>query len=197
MRDPEAWGYNQDTDAYEDPAKMKQMDKLLAYWQDMLVPRIAGYKLMSETHKCYKRLSTAVTPSTEAYGVFAVVNYWNRWNVRAKFGIKNPDKKIYKDKNGEFLIGLEGLKCKCTSPNEGQQPYGAVTQDGLDFLTDLTKAIKQNREENADFIEQIEERVLAIVYKRHDRQRIDNKGKKAPKRARTAFGGASGGHQFG
>ena len=93
MRDPEAWGYNQDTDAYEDPAKMKQMDKLLAYWQDMLVPRIAGYKLMSETHKCYKCLSTAVTASTEAYGVFAVVNYWDRWNLRAKFGIKNPDKK--------------------------------------------------------------------------------------------------------
>ena len=62
-------------------------------------------------------------------------------------------------------------------------------EDGLDFLTDLTKAIKQNREENADFVKDVEERVLAIVYKRHNRERIDNKGKKAPKRARTASHG--------
>ena len=189
MRDAEAWGYNPDTDEFEDEEKMSRMDELLAYWQDMVVPRVAGYKVMSETQKCYKLLSATVTPSTEAYAAFAVVNYWDRWGLRAKFGIKNPDKKIYKDKNGEFLPELKGFKCKYTSPNEGQQPYGAVSQDGLDFLTDLTKAIKQNREENADFVKDVEERVLAIVYKRHDRERIDNKGKKAPKRARTASHG--------
>ena len=187
MRDPEASGYNTDTDAHKDTAKMQRMDKLLAYWHDKVMPRVAGYKLMSEKHKCYKRLSTAVTPSTEAHGVFAVVNYWNRWNVRAKFGIKNPDKKIYKDKDGEFLKGLEGLKCKYTSPNEGQQPYGAVTEEGLDFLTDMTKAIKENREKNADFVKDVEERVLAIVYKKHNRAEIDNKGKKPPKKAKMAY----------
>ena len=166
---------------------MSQMDQLLAHWQCNVMPRVAGCKLMSETHKCHKCLSTAVTASTEAHGVFAVVNCWDRWNLRAKFGIKKPDKKIYKGKNGEFLPALKGFKCKYTSPNAGQQPYGGVTEEGLDYLTDLTKEIKQNRKDNAKLIEQIEKRVLAIVYKRNKRAEIDNKGKKPPKRAKMAF----------
>ena len=83
---------------------------------------------------------------------------------------------------------MRALSASAPLPTKGkQQPHGAVTEDGLEFLTDLTKAIKENREKNADFIEQIEQRVLAIVYKRHNRERIDNKGKKPPKRAKMAF----------
>ena len=38
--------------------------------------------------------------------------FLDRWCLRAKFDIMNPDSKIHKNKDGDFLNGLEGFKSK-------------------------------------------------------------------------------------
>ena len=183
----------QETGEFEDKEKMKKMDKMLAFWQDKVIHRVAGHQVWSETKKCYNLLSTAsdpptdsnpnpkpwITPTTEAFAMLAIENYFNRWVLRAKHGIKNPDLKIYKKADGSFIAGLEGFKGEYTSPNGGVQPFGGYTEAGVDRLVNMTERIEENRKNNAEYIKRIEQRVLAIVYKKNRRKNIDeNKSKR-------------------
>ena len=161
-----------------------------------MIPRIAGHAGWGPKKRCYNLLSTArddptqgnpnpkqwISPSDEALGVLAIENFYDRWVLRAKYGINNPDLKIYKDKDGAFLKELKGLKTKCSSPNGGQQPHGGLTEAGVKRLNELTAMIKKNRQDNEEMIERIEQRVLKIVYKRNGRKRIDENAKKGRKK---------------
>ncbi len=183
----------QETGEFEDKEKMEKMDRMLAFWHDKVIHRVAGHHTWSETKKCYNLLSTAsdtptpsnpnpkpwITPSTEAIAVLMIENYFNRWVLRAKHGISNPDLTIYKKKDGSFIDELQGFKGDYTSPNGGVQPFGGYTEDGVDRLTEMTERIEANRKNNSECIKQIEQRVLAIVYKRNRRKGIDeNKSKR-------------------
>ena len=161
--------------------------------------RVAGHQVWSESKKCYNLLSTAsdpptpsnpnpkpwITPTTESCAMLAIENYFNRWVLRAKHGIKNPDLKIYKKADGSFITGLEGFKLECTSPNGGVQPFGGYTEAGVNRLINMTERIEKNRIDNAEYIEQIERRVLAIVYKRNGRKSIDGNKSKRRKTSRV------------
>ncbi len=183
----------QETGEFEDKEKMEKMDKLLAFFQDKVLHGVAGHHVWSETKKCYNLLSTAsdpptpsnpnpkpwITPTTEAFAVLAIENYSNRWVLRAKHGIQNPDLKKYKNKDGSFIKGLEGFKGEYTSPNGGVQPFGGYTEAGVDRFLDIAERIEANRKNNAEYIKQIEQRVLAIVYRWNGRKKLDqNKPKK-------------------
>ena len=43
----------QETGEFEDKEKMRKMDKILAFWQDKVMHRVAGHHVWSETKKCY------------------------------------------------------------------------------------------------------------------------------------------------
>ena len=195
LRDPEAWGYDEEEDTF-DAEKMAFMNEMMWFWWDVVIPRIAGHAGWGPKKRCYNLLSTArddpthgnpnpklwISPSDEALGVLAIENFYDRWVLRAKYGINNPDLKIYKDKDGAFLKELKGLKTKYSSPNGGQQPHGGLTEAGVKRLTKLTEMIRKNRKDNKEMIKRIEEGVLKIVYKRNGRKRIDENAKKGRKK---------------
>ena len=65
----------QATGKFEDEEKMKKMDRMLACWQDKVIPRVAGYHVWSETKKCHKCLSTASDRRTNSNPNFGVRKY--------------------------------------------------------------------------------------------------------------------------
>ena len=187
MRDPKAWGYKRGHDTFDDEAKAAEWDVMLAFWSDSVISRVAGHHVWSPTKRCYKRLSTAddITVSTEALAVLLIENAYDRWALRVKHDVSQPELKIYKNKDGTYLPGLEGFETPYTSPNGGQQPFGGITEEGVKRFDDLVAMIKKNREENAEVIDRIEERARKIVYRWHDRKRYDDKKNKGKKKKRS------------
>ena len=195
MRDREAWGYNDNGELVSE-TKQKLMDQLLAFYWDKIIHKVCGQQLWCATKRCYYNMSTGgpkpsdkdkkpgpfVTVSSEAVAVWMIENHFDRWDTRAKFDISHPEELKYKNPDGTFLAGLEGLQGKYTCPSGGRQPYGGLTQKGKDRLYELIDMIKKNRKENADWIEQVEDRVRGLVYNANGRKEIDEKKKSRGKK---------------
>ena len=189
MRDPKAWGYN-DEGELVDPEKQKKMDKELVFWWDKVMSKVCGQARWSPLKRCYGNLTTHsgrdgvpyVSPSDEAVGVFNFENHYKRWICRAKYNIKTPELLKYKKQDKTYLDHLKDLQGKYTDPRGGRQKFGGLTKKGKDRLIELINMIEENRKENADFIKSVEDRVGPMVYKLHGRDAIDakrnSKGKK-------------------
>ena len=205
MRDPDAWGYDEETGEF-DPAKKKVMEEAFAFvWNDMM-PTICGVKSWGVTKKCYHNMSTGadeptednpnprpyVSPASEAFLLWLVENHWDRWVLRAKFGISNPDLKKYKNKDGSFKKGLEKLEGEYTTPCGGRQPFGGITEEGQKRLDDLINEVKINRRDNADFLKLVEDPVREMVWARNGRKEIEENRKAGrKKKVVSAFAAAA------
>ena len=203
LRDPEAWGYDQEGNLV-DQAKSDMMDKMLAWYWDVAMSKCLGRTTWCVSKRCHGNMSTHrpnpsrrdrdplphVHASSEAVVVWMVENHYKRWRRRAMYNIKYPEKLKYKQPNGKYLEGLEDLEGKYTSPAGGRQPFGGVTQAGKERLIELTSMIASNREENAEFIKEVEDRVLKMVYSRNGRAAIDDKKKKKKEKKNSLMASA-------
>ena len=190
MRDPKAWGYNEKLELVDEAAQ-KKMDSMLGFHWDKIIHKVCGQQLWCPTKRCYYNMSTGgpkpteeekhpdpfVTHSSEAVAVWMIENHYKRWQCRAKYNISHPEELKYKNPDGTFLEGLEDLEGRCTCPSGGRQPYGGLTKEGKTRLYELIDMIKKNREENADWIKSVEDRVRKIVCDANGRQIFDDKKK--------------------
>ena len=172
------------------------MNESLHYAWDVLLPRVCGITHWSVLKKCYHNISTGrpnptasnphaepfIQASSEALLLWMFENSWERWMLRAKFSISNPDLTKYKDEDGNFLKGLEKMQGKCTSSCAGRQPFGGITAVGIDRLTHLTKEIERNGKENSEFIKLVEDDVRAMVHARNGQQQFDDNKKMGRKK---------------
>ena len=187
LRDPEAWGYDDDLNLV-DPGARARMDRKFAYYWDKQMGIILGASKWSIEKRCKNLLSFVVKASNEAFAVWMLENNWERWQIRAMYGIVRPELQIYKKKNGDFVDGLESLKPKYTSTASRAKPFAGITDLGKNRLAELTKQVADKRLIKGNYMRwrlELEERVRKIVHRRNgqddeekpnEKQRAKRKG---------------------
>ena len=186
-------------------AEAKKLYKLMVPYWDALLPKVCGKDHWCATKRHYGLTSTMRPPATrddpnpdpfvdesaEALLVLAFENAYDRWKVQARYAKLNEGKKkeeadsgwmdpLRRNEDGKFVE--EDVDTKCTTATSGQAKYGGLTKEGRDRLQELQEQIKQNREENAEKINQVETTVLTMVRKLNRRDKIDERRKKRRKK---------------
>lgn len=169
MRDPQAWGYDDNLQLVDAGAR-DAMDKRLRFLWDKLITTIIGPSNWGVETRCYQNLSTAtiahrgsqnpelaVHASTEALALWIVESNWESWEMLARWE------------------GLEKLEPKYTQPSRPGDPFSGLTNEGVERLHELIQKVQDNRATNAAWIAKVEDRVREMVHRHNGQDEIEDK----------------------
>ena len=97
------------------------------------------------------------------------------------------DDKTKKEMTQEVFDKLKkaGTNINYTTPKAGQQMYGGVTPKGKKRWKVLKEQVRENSEKNVESIKMVEDKVLVMVRKVHNRDVMDAKKKGKGKKKKT------------
>jgi hypothetical protein len=114
--------------------------------------------------------------------VWIIENGYDKWIWAVheeKFRLQLADKDDETMDQEKFdKLQKAGTDDKYTTSSGGQQQYGGLTDEGKARMKELEKAIRKNRNENADLVKEVEDKVLVMVRKKNGRDEIDEKRKR-------------------
>ena len=168
------------------------MELLVKYWDKMLI-KVVGITYWSPTLKFNGNISTSVepagthrnpgiliNPTAESFMVWCFEDRYKKWMWKANedtFKKQLADKDHKLDQEEFNKLEKEGTVENYTTACGGQQLFGGVTPKGRKRWKELKNLVRENREENADAIRELEDRVLVLVRKANNRDAMDEKKK--------------------
>ena len=183
----------------EDSTKDEYDGYLEKVW-DHLLPKVCGAEYWSPTKRYYGNISTYGPKPTkedpepepfcnhtnEAFLLWVWENCYDKWWYLLAQGIdvtkdeyKAKVKTLKKKDEGDLSDGekefLAAIHTPYTNAASGQKRFGGWRPEGWNQYKLIKKLVKKNREDNAEAVKVIEDRVRLVVRKNNKRDAIDAK----------------------
>ena len=167
--------------------RQEYQDYLIKYWNE-LMPKVAGHHAWGPGKRHHDLLSYAtfesdqnekellVTPSDEAFLVTIWMNCYPKWLYKTvcKRGKKEPNESA-----PEMITPF-------TNAKSGQKKFGGWLPEGWDYYEKQLESIKENRENQKDYVKAVEEQALEKIRILENVVDKDGKVQKKPSGKRKA-----------
>ena len=141
-------------------------EKLFDNYWNILMPKVAGHFAWGPNKRHYELMSSGkedddsenyVSPSDEAFLVLIWLNCYKKWRYQELLKRDEPEKELEEDH--------DDVKTPCTDAKGGQKTFGGWNEAGITKFRELEKAIKENRETEKKYIEEVEQQALERIRK--------------------------------
>lgn len=141
-------------------------EKLFDNYWNILTPKVAGHFAWGPNKRHYELMSSGkedddsenyVSPSDEAFLVLIWLNCYKKWRYRELLKRDEPEKELEEDH--------DDMKTPYTDAKGGQKIFGGWNEAGITKFRELEKAIKENRETEKKYIEEVEQQALERIRK--------------------------------